>query len=82
VIGDGTEDNATWPVAVPSDTPVLANTFAPCFAGVYELSADGEVRVLDDAFDQATRDLAGSERGGLTIDQVHRLIDSVNQRRA
>ena len=94
VIGEGTEDDARWLVPVSGETPVLAmltrdigpdlpeNLFAPCFAGVYEVSADGGVRVPDDALDRVTRELAGSDGDGLTVDQVHRLVEGVNQRRA
>ena len=93
VIGDGI-DKPAWRVPVPSDAPVLAmltrdvgpdlpeNMYAPCFGGVYELSADGRARVPEDALDQLTRDLAGADGGELTIDQFHRLAAGIGRRRA
>jgi hypothetical protein len=93
VLGEGTGDDVTWLVPVPTRTPVLAlltrdvgagvpeGVFAPCFAGIYPLSDDGRVRVPDEALDQATRDLTDAGPGGLTIEHIGRVIDGIAARR-
>ncbi|WP_327001038.1 hypothetical protein OHA72_38725 [Dactylosporangium sp. NBC_01737] len=95
VLGSGTgEKDVTWLVPVPTETTVLAllirdvgagvpeGVFAPCFAGIYELSDDGRIRVPDEALDPATRDLIDAGSDGLTVEHLGRVIDGAGHRRA
>jgi hypothetical protein len=93
VIGEGTENEVTWPVPVPTDEPALCfltrdvgpdlptDLCAACHNGVYTVAADGVAEVPDTAMDEATRKLAGSGRGGLPLEGLRRLIETVARRR-
>jgi hypothetical protein len=93
VIGEGSAERPDWPLPVPSDRPVLAvltrdvapglpdAMYAPCFAGIYEVNADGVVAVPGAAVDDGTRVRTGSTGERLTLDHVERLVDSVRESR-
>ena len=71
VVGEGPENEVTWPVPVPSEEPLLCfltcdigpdlpdHLYASCHNGVYTLSPDGVAQVPESALDDAN---AGAHR--------------------